>query len=278
MILIVDGGGTKTDCAVVDGSSVVARLTFPGINPAHLSDREIAEALSGLSRATSGMRIQKVFFYGAGCTDDNAERLRAALSEVFAFGGGGVTVKSDMEGAVSALFGTRRGIACILGTGSNSCLCEGGKVVENIPPLGFILGDEGGGAALGKLFLNALLRGRLPEDVTKAFFKWSDLTYDEIIERVYRRPMPARFLASFSPFICAHAGEDEALGGIVRENFRAFFRLNVSRYGHRELEVGAVGGVAWHYRPFLSAVAAEEGYVLGSVLKSPLDGIVESFQ
>ena len=167
----------------------------------------------------------------------------------------------------------QEGLACILGTGSNSCYYDGVKIAENVPPLGYILGDEGSGAVLGKLFLNALFKGTLPASMKEDFLQKSSLTYPEIIQRVYRQPMANRFLASTSLYIYEHL-DVPALRELVKDNFRDFFRKNIAKYQRPDLSIGAIGSIAYHYRDLLREVAEEEGYTLGKVAKSPMEGLV----
>ena len=184
-----------------------------------------------------------------------------------------IEVESDLLGAARAVCQHQEGLACILGTGSNSCFYDGEKIVGNIPPMGYILGDEGSGAVLGKLFLNALFKGALPDGMKADFLQSSGLSYPEIIQRVYRQPMANRFLASTSLYISEHL-DVPALWELVKQNFRDFFHKNIAQYGRHDLPVGAIGSIAYHYRDLLQEVAEEEGYNLSKIAKSPMEGLV----
>ena len=184
-----------------------------------------------------------------------------------------VEAHNDLLGAARAVCGQSPGIACILGTGANSCLYDGDDIVQNTPPLGYILGDEGSGAVLGRRFLNALYKGFMPDSVIADFQKDINMTMGEVITHVYRHPMANRFLASLSPFISSHLHEP-TVRQLVIDSFRDFFRRNLVQYGRNDLPVGFVGSVAFHYEAQLKEAAASEGYTVGCILKSPINGLV----
>ena len=215
---------------------------------------------------TSGMTVE---FYGSGCLPELCPTVERCLRQVFP-DATAVTVESDLMGAARALCGKSEGIACILGTGANSCLYDGRSITMHTPPMGYILGDEGSGAALGKALLNMLYKGHLPTSLRADFERQTGLTYTDIIRRTYREPLAARFLASLSPFIHAHL-DVPGLSDMVTGNFRDFFRLHVAPYGRRDLPVGFVGSIACHYKALLTVAAGEEGFTLGRVMREPLD-------
>lgn len=274
MKLIADSGSTKTDWCVVDGGEVIFRAAGHGINPFQQSDAEIEnivnnELVSGFGDAGN---VAEIEFYGAGCRDGMVPRMERLLRKLFV-NAARVEVCSDVLGAARALFGGREGIACILGTGANSCLYDGRMITANVPPLGYILGDEGSGAVLGRLFINALFKGGLPAAMRDEFLKETGLTLADIINKVYREPLANRFLASASVFVHNHLGNRD-LRNLVIDNFRSFFKRNVSLYGRRDLPVGAVGSIAFYYKSELLEAAEAEGYTVGKVIKSPMEGLV----
>ena len=282
MFLIADSGSTKTDWVLVDSKhqEVVAEYHSQGINPVHQSEDTIREILASipLRNATllpSGGRtpspITQVFFYGAGCTEAHIPAVRRLLNETFQVTD--VEVNSDLLGAARSLCRKEAGIACILGTGANSCLYDGERIVRNTPALGYILGDEGSGAVLGRLFVNALYKGQLPATLRKSFEHDTGLDLVTIINKVYREPMANRFLASLSTFIGKHL-DCEPLRQLVVQNFRKFFRHNLVAYETSHLPVGAVGSIAWYYREQLAEAAAAEGFRLGTVMQSPMKGLI----
>lgn len=282
MKLIADSGSTKTDWSVTSGNNVALSVKTQGINPFHQPEDVIlgiltSELLPQIEPVVAS--VSEIHFYGSGCNEANAAVMQALLARVFSDGvsasGGGVRVfvYSDLLAAARAVCGTSPGIACIMGTGVNSCLYDGCSIAANTRPLGYILGDEGSGAVLGKLFLNALYKGFLPQEMVGEFEQWIGMSYQDIITRVYREPMANRFLAGIAPFI--HDRLDiPAVRGIVVDNFRNFFRRNVVQYKAASLPVGAVGSIAYFFRDELREAASLEGFTLSRVLRSPMDGLV----
>lgn len=274
MKLIVDSGSTKTDWCVVDGGEAVFRTVGQGINPFQQSVDLIENIVKTefVVQLDDACDITEIEFYGAGCRDEKILVMELLFRKVFV-NAVRVEVCSDVLAAARALFGDREGIACILGTGANSCLYDGRRITANVPPLGYILGDEGSGAVLGRMFINALFKGGLPAAMRDEFLKETGLTLADIINKVYREPLANRFLASTSVFIHNHL-ENKDLMNLVIDNFRSFFKRNVNRYGRRDLPVGAVGSIAFYYKSELLEAAESEGYTVGKVIKSPMEGLV----
>ena len=274
MKLIADSGSTKTDWCVVDGGEVVFRMAGHGINPFQQNDAEVENIVNNeFTSSFDGVeRIAEIEFYGAGCRDGMVPRMERLLRKLFV-NAVKVEVCSDVLGAARALFGGREGIACILGTGANSCLYDGERITANVPPLGYVLGDEGSGAVLGRLFVNGLFKGGLPESLRDEFLEDTGLTLAEIIRKVYREPLANRFLAGMSVFIHNHL-ENNELRALVVENFRNFFRRNVALYGRVDLPVRAVGSIAFYYERELHEAAETEGFRVDKVIKSPMEGLV----
>lgn len=274
MKLIADSGSTKTDWCVLDDSVVVRRLCSQGINPfqqdATTIDRIIQREL--IACLPDGNSIDEIYFYGAGCRNEMRPVLKRIFEKYFS-GAEKIEVCSDLVAAARALFSGREGIACILGTGSNSCLYDGRNIVSNVSPLGYVLGDEGSGAVLGRLFVNAIFKGRLSRGVRNRFLSETGLTLPEIIKKVYREPMANRFLASLSVYIHKYL-DDSGVTELVIDNFCDFFRKNIALYERRDLHVGAVGSIAFYYEQQLREAARIEGFSIGCVCKSPLDGLV----
>ena len=217
-------------------------------------------------------KIKKIVFYGSGCREETIPAMKTILHSAFN-NNIEVEIYSDLLGAARAICGHEEGIACILGTGSNSCLYDGKKIVGNIPPLGYILGDEGSGATLGKIFINEIFKNSQMNDLTKEFLQVLKMTEGDIIDRVYRQPMANRFLASLAPFIHSHIKRHE-VNEIVTENFRQFLLKNVKRYHRDDLQVSFIGSIAWHFKSQLLQSALEENVYVGSVEKSPMDGLL----
>ena len=268
MVLIADSGSTKCTWITGDGSRTT-QLRTRGINAVQHSAEQIREALGELPPHQG---VTAVRFYGAGCGEtfpEASEKLRRELEAHF--GTADITVESDLLGAARALWGRREGIACILGTGSNSCLCRDGEIVCNIPPLGYVLGDEGSGAVLGRNLLNGIFKGHIP--LKEEFLAAHGLNYEEIIRRVYREPYANRFLASFAPFIHAHTDCVE-VREMVRRSFRDFAARNLSRYP-TGLPVSLAGGVAAHFEALLREALEAEGYRVENIVESPAEGLLK---
>ena len=194
-----------------------------------------------------------------------------------AFPSASVKVESDLLGAAHAVCGHEAGIACILGTGANSCQYDGDQIVANIPPLGYILGDEGSGAVLGKLLLNGIFKGDLPTEIRDLYLEWSGLSYPEIIDKVYRQPLANRFLAGISRFIKDNLQHTE-LEALVEYNFDNFFKKNILKYKSSPIRtISAVGGIAAAFEPQLRASANRFDYQVGKVIASPIEGLIEYY-
>lgn len=278
MILIADCGSTKIDWCVTRQGKVEKQVFTCGMNAVMLTEDEMRERIAAeLMPDLGGMAgdIEAVYFYGAGCISAevcaNVERaIRANLP-----GAGIVEVHTDLLAAARALCGRENGIACILGTGSNSCYYDGEQIVANVSPLGYILGDEGSGAVLGKLLVGDVLKKQLPAELCEKFLVSNDLTLLDIIRRVYKEPQGNRFLASLSPFLLEHIEVPE-VRDIVMRSFRAFFRRNVAAYaGCCEPVANFVGSIAYYYQRQLEQAAEECGYRVGTILKSPMAGLVK---
>lgn len=293
MILIADSGGTKTDWTLLhsvdsQSSTVVATFHTQGITPIHQSQAVIRQILGQelVSQLPTFPRAQlihsgvletpllsniNVFFYGSGCTPAHVPMMKQMLGEVFS--PDKVEVHSDLMAAARALCQREPGIACILGTGANSCLYDGTAIVQNTPALGYILGDEGGGAVLGRLFMNAIFKNPQYAAIRDAYLAETKLTQADIINKVYREPMANRFLATTSLFIEQHLDEP-LLSDLVIHNFRQFFRCNIVPYRHTDLPVHFVGSMAFHYGRQLEQAAQLEGFRIGHVMKSPMEGLI----
>lgn len=272
MILIADSGSTKTDWCMVENGETILRFKTKGINPFFQTEGEIQKEIeTGLLPGLNGIQPAAIYFYGAGCAfPEKNEMIRRAINRYLP---ASVEVGSDLLAAARALCGNRPGIACILGTGSNSCQYDGKEIVKNISPLGFILGDEGSGAVLGKLLIGDVLKDQLPPALKEQFLAEYGLTPALIMDRVYRQPFPNRFLAGFSPFISAHLDEP-AIWELATRSFMAFFTRNVMQYDYLELPVHFVGSVAWHYQIMLKDIAFNLGIRPGTIIQSPMDGLI----
>lgn len=273
MILIADSGSTHTTWALVDrDSSDVLYCETPGINPYYQDEDEIVAVLSD-EFSMDINQVRKIYFYGAGCANPEKCALVGRALMRF-FGICEIDVQSDLMAAARALLGRGSGIAAILGTGSNSCYYDGHKIVSNVPPLGFILGDEGSGAVLGRTLVGDILKKQVPEQICSRFFERYQLSAADILERVYRHPFPNRFLAGFTHFIADNI-EEEAMSDLVRKAFAAFFVRNIALYPEATgLPVNFVGSVAYEFRELLKEAAAITGFGVGQIMRSPVAGLI----
>ncbi|MCD7710725.1 MAG: ATPase [Porphyromonadaceae bacterium] len=273
MILIADSGSTKTEWWLVGKEGVVRTFRTQGIHPYLLSDEEIRRLLSReLLMELPVERITEVYFYGAGCTGARKESLRLQLQRVIA--PDRVEVESDLLGAARALYGDTAGIVGILGTGSNAGMYDGVQVVTQTPSLGFILGDEGSGVDLGKRLLADALKGALPAQLSEAFFSRYSLTREVVLENVYRRPLPNRYVAQFSPFVREHL-DNPYMRQLALDCFTSFFRRNICAYSYRDYPVRLVGSVAYHYEALVREAAASLSVTIDRVLPSPGEALAQ---
>ncbi|PLB85768.1 ATPase [Dysgonamonadaceae bacterium] len=274
-ILIADSGATKTDWCVAQKGEIVHRFTGKGISPIYQTEDEIAlEIEQNVYPVFKDRPINAVYFYGSGCIPEKEGIVRRAIHRYFPERA--IDVYSDLIAAAHALCGHNVGIACILGTGSNSCEWDGERIVNQIPPLGFILGDEGSGAVLGKRLVSDALKNRLSPGLKEKLLDRYGLDQATIIDKVYRQPFPSRFLAGLSPFILEHI-HDESIRNIVDNCFSDFFERNVMQYDFRKNKVNFVGSIAFHYAPYLKEVAAKKGATIGKIIASPMEGLIEYY-
>lgn len=274
-ILIADAGSTKIDWALIsDAGDIMGRFATDGLN-ALLAEMEDAEALMRNVRGQLGEHIpDEIHYYGAGCA---TERICGKMAEALERIGGtpAVSVSSDLLGAARALFGRESGIACILGTGSNSCLYDGEKIACNVPSLGYVLGDEGSGAALGKRLVRDAFKGQLPQTVREKFLDTYQLTLGDILDKVYRSPAPNKFLASLVPFLSDNLWNPYVYS-LVLEELTSFIKRNVAMYdGAHSLPVSFTGSIASVFGKLLREAASSQGYHVSDIVGSPIEGLIQ---
>ncbi len=270
MILTADGGSTKCDWALADDEDV-RYLSTRGLNPFACDDETIARILdSELLPCLDATRIEAVYFYGAGCIFDGAERTARALCARFA--GAHIEVESDMAGAARALYGNGSGIAAILGTGSNSCLYDGRRIVHNVPPLGYILGDEGSGANIGRTVVADILKGLAGDRVREMLYQECGTSYARIIEHVYRRPEANRYLAGFARFAARHL-DLPPIRAAVERSFDAFVERNLMQYPVGEYPIGFVGSIAHFFREPLTSALARRSLSPQAIMRRPIEAL-----
>ena len=276
MILIADSGSTKTDWCLVDRGRLIERVALKGINPYFRSQEDISKEINDeLLPELKNYEIDTIRFYGAGCAfPEKIEIVHKAIAENFKTND--ILVGSDLLGAAIGLCGDSPGIACILGTGSNSCYYDGKEIKENVSPLGFILGDEGSGAVIGKIFTGACLKNQLTQGMKEKFLTHLGLTPPEILDRVYKQALPNRFLASILPFVKNNI-TDKTVCDLVCAAFSDFFKKNVMQYDYRKYPVHFTGSVAFHFRDLLEEVAGEVSIQIASVAISPMEGLIKYY-
>ena len=271
--LLADGGSTKTQWLLKDDDNVVASIRTQGLNPYFQTDEKIRQIVKMellyqiRVQGFSPDDVKKIEYYGAGMRGEMKEKFRTILNGLFDVNE--IVIDSDLLGAAKALCGSHEGIAAILGTGSNTCLYDGEKIVKNIPSLGYVLGDEGSGAVMGRLFIGALFKGQLPDELREEYLSDTGEDLSDIIDKVYRQPQPNRYLAHAAKFIRQHL-DCEPLEQLVVDNFRAFFRRNIIPYERPDLPVNFVGSIAYHFEPQLRKAAELEGVKVGKIIQSPL--------
>lgn len=261
MRVIVDIGATNADWAVSDGRIIRTE----GFNLAH-TPREKLEAILDGAAAKIGPGVTEVHFYAAGLVGESPVDLGRW------FPGASVEYASDMVAAARALFGRRKGIAAILGTGANTCLWDGEKISAKIPSGGFILGDDGSASVLGRLFVADWLKGIVPAPIARAFEKEFSADYATVVRHVYGGEAPARYLGGMAPFILRHYA-DPYVKALVDGNFGRFFQCTVLPYGNWPL--GVVGGFGWAYRDIVANVASAYGVNIETFMESPLEGLLK---
>lgn len=273
MILIADSGSTKTSWTLLKDDNTNSRYKTLGINPYFQTEYEIEDHLRKILLPHLGVNeISEIHFYGAGiATDKQKQLVERAFSKVFKYDV--IEVESDLLEAARALCGDEPGIACILGTGSNSCYYDGRDVVHNVSPLGYIIGDEGSGAVLGRRLVADCMKNQLKDEIIKRFYERFNLTKAQIIENIYTKPFPNRFLASLSIFLKENITEPE-IYKIVYEGFHDFFKRNVFQYEYQTTLVHVVGSIGFYYQDILREVASGLSINLGKVVQAPMDDLI----
>ena len=269
MILIADSGSTKTDWCVVENGQPIQQISTKGINPFFQSEEEISnEIATSLLPQLKTNALDAVYFYGAGCGfPDKIAMVHRAITKHLQIKRE-VEVNTDMLAVAHGLCQHEAGIACIMGTGSNSCYYD-------VSPLGFILGDEGSGAVLGKLLVGDILKNQMTPELKEKFLKQFGLTPADIIDHVYRKPFPNRFLASLSPFLAQNIDEP-CIHALVLGSFKSFLKRNVMQYENfRNSKVHFIGSVAFYYKTILAEAAQEMNIQLGTIIKSPMEGLIK---
>lgn len=269
-LLIADAGATKTVWSLLSGNeSKILRITSHGINPVQDSLETIDEKVLDIKKQLPDLKIETIYYYGAGCASDALKnKVYSSLNHYFKEAN--IQVESDLLGAAVALFGDDEGIVGILGTGSNTGLYKKGKITQKIPSLGYILGDEGSGYALGKKLLNGIFKKQFSNSFNKKFYENFPITLDELIHQVYLEPKPVPFIASFASFIKDNLDFEE-MNLLVIKEFDNFFLKNIIPYGlNVSNNIGLVGSIAYSFGDLIRLSAEKYDIRVIDIIKTPM--------
>jgi len=275
--LIVDSGSTKAEWCVLSKNQPISYFTS-GLSPYFLNESQIVEAIvSSLLPQIGSLIVDEIYFYGTGCKNpSNKEFVKNALLRVFP--NAYVEVDHDLIGAARGLCGKSSGIACILGTGSNSCFYDGKSILKNSPGLGYILGDEGSGAYLGKKVLQYYLYNTFEDDLMHRFNEKYNLTAEEILDKVYKQPLANRYMATFALFLQENRGH-YMIENIIEDALNDFFFNHLLTYEEKnEYPIHFLGSVAVGFQEVIRSLGADYGFNIGKIVKNPMEGLIEFHQ
>jgi glucosamine kinase len=275
--LIADSGATKAEWILLHNGRKKSVFT-QGISPYFLNTKEIAALLeTELLKKLGGAEVEQLYYYGTGCANpENAKSVKKALKSVF--GGAHIEVATDLLAAARAVCGRSKGVACILGTGSNSCYYNGRSIAKNSPGLGYVLGDEGSGAYLGKKVIQYYLYNTFDEDLRARFDARFVTNSTEILDNVYKKPLPNRYLATFALFLAENRGH-YMVENIIEDGLNDFFFQHLCKYPEIwKLPVSFVGSVSHGFRDVIADLCSSYEFELGTILKNPMQGLIKYHQ
>ena len=274
MLLIADSGSTKTQWVQLEGRNRKNDIWSAGLNPYfHNSESMEAVLQAELIPFLVADFVKEIHFYGAGCSTENNNAMVSDVLKRF-FHKAEVFIYHDILGAGRALFGPEEGIACILGTGCNACYYDGKESHPIVSSLGYLFGDEGAGSNLGKTFMTKYLKNQVPEELRRCFDEKYNFTLEDILNAVYNRPFPNRFLASLSEFLAPNQAHPY-VHDLVLYSFNAFFEAQVKQFpGFERQMVSFVGSIAWYYKDILMESIGLNGIRAGKILQCPMDGLI----
>ncbi len=273
--LIADSGATKAEWCLIQGKKRKTIFT-QGISPYFLNAEQISQILvNELLPFIGKTAIHEIYYYGTGCINTtNASIVKRALKNVFPTADN-VEVTHDVMAAARGLYGDDKGVACILGTGSSTCYYNGKKITNNKPGLGYVLGDEGSGACLGKKVIQYYLYETFDEELKGRFELKFNTSKDLILENVYKRPMANRYLASFTPFLSENRGH-YMVENIIEDSLNDFFFLHICKFRESWTQpVSFVGGVSYYFKDVLQELCNAYEFTMGRILKNPMEGLSE---
>lgn len=275
MILIADGGATKTEWTFLKDKKVEKKIHTIGFNPYYYKSDEFFHVINNeLSGNIPDEPVDAIYYYGSGCsTIENCFIVSRALEKIFP--GAKARINHDLYGAALSLLNNEQGIACILGTGSNACLWDGKKIERSSPSLGYLLGDEGSGTYLGKLLLREILTGAADYEISSLFYQEYKLTFSGTLDILYKLPNPNKFMSEMAMFLKLYIGHPYCQK-IVQQSFTDFVKMHILKFPEcYDLPVSFTGSIAYHFQPYLKNVLDHNHLKLGKVLQEPMEGLIE---
>lgn len=275
MILIADSGSTKTSWVLTDGSRVIQKITTSGFNPYYYNNSSLLDAIKQeLIPKLNTNEVEKIYFYGSGCSCDiNCTMVKSSLWQLFP--NSLVEVNHDLYGAAIALLNNNEGIACILGTGSNSCLWDGNTIVQNVPSVGYLLGDEGSGTYIGMKILKGILENKAPKEIIDKFYDYYNTDFEGVLDTVYNKPEPNRFISGITKFIGENISKNW-VNSTIKQCFIDFIENQVEHYSnYKNIPVSFTGSISFHFKEILLEACSEKGIKSGIILKDPIEGLID---
>lgn len=273
MKVIAESSSTRTQWALVEGTEIIAQAITGGLNPYFQTRREISHRIRlELPNEFFKRRWEHIHYYGAGCA--NQEKCKLMEQSLVAQFKTPVTVESNLLAAARGLFVREKGLACIIGTGTNSCTYDGERIIKNVRSLGFILGDEGGGSYFGKHFISDCLKGLAPKELAEMFYDEYNIRVDDVMDKVYTGSLVPVVLANYANFL-AHHIDNPYVYKLIYDGFMDFFNRNIVTYNYPEKKIGVVGRIAVKFEPILRKAAEDFGVSLVKVIESSMPGLIE---
>ena len=274
MIVIADMGSTKTDWSFAEGSTVIKNIETRGFNPYFYSTEQIINLLREDFKGQDLSGVDHLYFYGAGCSNEEKCKTVEDAIQVH-FPNSVIEVDHDLLASARALCGNTPGIACILGTGSNTCMYDGTYVIANNPSLGFLLGDEGSGSHMGKELIKCYFYNELPKEISQKLERTYDISKEMLLDDIYAHDSPNSFLASFAKFLIDNR-ENNVIKQIIVDSFDEFFRRHIHKYdSYQKIPVNFIGSIAYYFKDILQEVSKKHGATIGLVVKTPIGKLID---
>jgi N-acetylglucosamine kinase-like BadF-type ATPase len=274
MKIIADSGSTKTNWVITEGRKIVFQKTTPGFNPVYYPGSVLDVSINEIAPSLNLGHVNEIYYYGTGCSSTTSNKIVQELLRKH-FTKAKIEVNGDLFGAARALFGNEKGIASILGTGSSSCIFENHQIVQAVPSLGYLLADEGSGAHLGKLLLNAFFKNDLPPSLHEKFARQYGLEPETFIPQLYAREKPNTYIASFVPFIIQNKKEPFIAELIINALYTFFQEIILKYPNYQSYDLGFAGSVAFIFKDFLSMIAEEFNLSICKIIQNPIDDLVK---